>query len=146
MNGRWRSQRMELCHWQLNPPMSLASLIPYGSLWVLSCGRVVTSHQGWYWHDYCHVLIDWVILVPGLNLGWGLSVQSLNVFPVSAWVLSNPFSTVQKHAHKRLIGDSKLNVNGSLSLGALRWAGDLSRVSLAGSSPTAIRMRISGYR
>ena len=48
--------------------------------------------------------------VPGLILTWGLSVWSLHVLPVYAWVLSgySGFLPPSKNMHVRLIGDSKV--------------------------------------
>ena len=50
--------------------------------------------------------------VPGSAPGWGLSVWSLHVLPVYAWVLSgySGFLTPSKNMHVRLIGDSKLSL------------------------------------
>ena len=47
--------------------------------------------------------------VPGSTPGWGLSVWSLHVLPVYAWVLSgfSGFLPPSKNMHVRLIGDSK---------------------------------------
>lgn len=65
MSGSWRSQKMEHCHWQQNPPMSLGSSTLSGSLWVLSCDRVVTSHRGWHcsntkWYATCFYCV-WLV-------------------------------------------------------------------------------------
>ena len=47
--------------------------------------------------------------VPGSTPGWSLSVWSLHVLPVYAWVLSgySGFLPLSKNMHVRLIGDSK---------------------------------------
>ncbi len=68
----------------------------------------LTSRESWVWY----------------RLGRGLSVWSLHVLPVSAWVLSgySSFLPQSKDMQFRLIGDSKLpvgvnvSVNGCLSL------------------------------
>lgn len=57
----------------------------------------------------------------------GLSVWSLHVLPVSAWVFSpdtraSSYSPRTCRSVVRLMGDSKLTVKGCLSL----WVGDLS--------------------
>ena len=48
--------------------------------------------------------------VPGSTPGWGLSVLSLHVLPVYAWVLSgfSGFLPPSNNMHVRLIGDSKM--------------------------------------
>ena len=48
--------------------------------------------------------------VPGSTPGWGLSVWSLHVLPVYAWVLSgySGYLPPSKNMHVRLIGDSKI--------------------------------------
>ena len=63
--------------------------------------------------------------VPGSTLGWGLSLWSLHVLPVYAWVLSgySGFLPPSKNMHVRLIGDSKLSSG---------VCGCLSRLSLCG--------------
>ena len=50
--------------------------------------------------------------VPGSIPTWGLSVWSLHVLPVYAWVLSRYSSYLppSKNMHIRLIGDSKLSL------------------------------------
>ena len=49
--------------------------------------------------------------VPGSIPRWGLSVWSLHVFPMYAWVLSgySGFLPLPKYMHARLIGDYKLS-------------------------------------
>jgi len=61
--------------------------------------------------------------------GWGLSVWSLHVLPVYAWVLSgySGFLPPSKIMHVRLIGGSKLSLGVSVSV-----CGCLSRLSLCG--------------
>ena len=56
--------------------------------------------------------------VPDLIPGWDLSVWSLHVLPVYAWVLSRDcgFLPLSKNMHVRLIGDSKLSVGVSVSV------------------------------
>ena len=56
--------------------------------------------------------------VPGLTPSWGLSVWSLHVLPVYAWVLSgySGFHPLSKNMHVRLIGDSKLSLGVSVSV------------------------------
>merc|ERR1712035_232177 len=55
---------------------------------------------------------------PAPRLGQGLSVRSLHVLPVSAWVLSgfSGFLPQSKDMHVRLIGDSKLPVGVNVSV------------------------------
>jgi len=70
--------------------------------------------------------------VPGLIPTWGLSVWSLYVLPVYAWVLSrySGFLPPPKSMHVRLIGDFKLSLGVSVSVcGCLSR---LSRLSLCG--------------
>merc|ERR1712035_185044 len=63
-------------------------------------------------------VVQWLALPPhskkvaGSILTWGLSVWSLHVLPVPAWVLSgySGFLPQSKDMHVRLIGDSKLSV------------------------------------
>ena len=45
--------------------------------------------------------------LPALNPSWGLSVWSLHVLPVNAWVLSgySTFVPLSKNVHVRLTGD-----------------------------------------
>jgi len=49
--------------------------------------------------------------VPDSNPGWGLSVWSLHVLLIYAWILSRSsgFLPPSKNMHVRLIGDSKLS-------------------------------------
>jgi len=56
--------------------------------------------------------------VPGSTPSWGLSVWSLHVLPVYAWVLSeySGFLPLSKNMHVRLIGDSKLSLGVSVSV------------------------------
>ena len=67
--------------------------------------------------------------VPGSLPTWGLSVWSLHVLSVYAWVLSgfSGFLPLSKHMHVRLIGNSKLSLGVSVSVN-----GCLSRFSLCG--------------
>ena len=67
--------------------------------------------------------------VPGSIPIWGLSVWSLHVLPVYAWVLSgySVFLPLSKNMHVRLIGDSKLSLGVKVSV-----CGCLSRLSLCG--------------
>ena len=67
--------------------------------------------------------------VPGSIPTWGLSVWSLHVLPVYAWVLSgySGFLPLSKNMHFRLIGDSKLSLGVSVSM-----CGCFSRLSLCG--------------
>ena len=69
------------------------------------------------------------IAVPGSIPTWGLSVWSLYVLPVNAWVLSGYFGFLppSKNMHVRLIDDSKLSLGVSVSM-----HGCLSRLSLCG--------------
>ena len=50
--------------------------------------------------------------------GWGLSVWSLHVLPIYAWILSrySGFLPLPKNMHVRLIGDSKLIIRLSASV------------------------------
>jgi len=87
--------------------------------------------------------------VPGSTPGWGLSVWSLHVLPVYAWVLSrySSFLPPSKNMHVRLFGDSKIVLKGRVSVCvvvclvclcvALWWTGDLSRVYPASRLMTA---------
>ena len=54
--------------------------------------------------------------VPGSIPTWGLSVWSLHVLPVYAWVLSgySGFLPPSKNMHVRLTGDSKLSLGVSV--------------------------------
>ena len=56
--------------------------------------------------------------VPGLNPGCGLSVWTLHVLPVYAWVLSgfSGFLPHPKNMTVRLIGDSKLTLGVSVTV------------------------------
>ena len=56
--------------------------------------------------------------VPGLTPTWGLSVWSLHVLPVYAWVLSgySGFLSPSKNMHVRLIGVSKIVLGVSVSV------------------------------
>ena len=56
--------------------------------------------------------------VPGSIPTWGLSVWSLHVLPVYAWVLSgySGFLPPSKNMHVRLIGDSKLSLGVSVNV------------------------------
>ena len=67
--------------------------------------------------------------VPGSIPTWGLSVWSLHVLPVYAWVLSgySGFLPPSKNIHVKLIGDSKLSLGVSVSV-----CGCLSHLSLCG--------------
>ena len=67
--------------------------------------------------------------VPGSIPTWGLSVWSLHVLPLYAWVLSgySGFLPPSKIMHVRLIGDSKLSLGVSVSV-----CGCLSPLSLCG--------------
>ena len=67
--------------------------------------------------------------VSGSNPSLGLSVWSLHVLPVYAWVLSgySSFLPPSKNMHVRLIDDSKLSLGVSVSVN-----GCLSRLSLRG--------------
>ena len=65
---------------------------------------------------------------------WGLSVWSLHVLPVYAWVLTLPPSN---NMHLRLTGDSKLSVCGCLSLCGPVMDPNLSRVNPASRPITA---------
>jgi len=67
--------------------------------------------------------------VPGSIPTWDLSVWSLLVLPVDAWVLSgySSFLPPSKNMHVRLTGDSKLSLGVSVSV-----CGCLSRLSLCG--------------
>ena len=75
--------------------------------------------------------ITWydIRIVPGSIPTWGLSVWSLHVLPVYAWVLSgySGFLPPSKNMHVRLIDDSKLSLGVSV-----RVCGCLSRLSLCG--------------
>ena len=66
---------------------------------------------------------------PGSISSWGLSVGSLHVLLVYAWVLSgySGFLPPSKNMHARLIGYSKLSLGVSVSV-----CGCLSRLSLCG--------------
>ena len=68
--------------------------------------------------------------VPGSTLGWGLSVWSLHVLPVYAWVLSgySGFLPPSKNMHVRLISVSKIVLRSECE----RVCGCFSRVSLCG--------------
>ena len=68
--------------------------------------------------------------VPGLTPGWGLSVWSLYVLPVYAWVLSgySGFLPLSKNMDVRLIGDSKIVLRSDCE----HVCGCLSRLSLCG--------------
>jgi len=58
-------------------------------------------------------------MVPGSILDWGLSVWSVHVLPVYAWVLSGYSPPrIQKHACK-VRGDSKLSLGVSVSMHGL---------------------------
>ena len=69
-------------------------------------------------------MVWWLVLlphtkrVPGSNPGWGLSVYSLHVLPVYAWVLSrySNFFPLSKNMHVRLIDVSKLTLGVSVSV------------------------------
>ena len=56
--------------------------------------------------------------VPGSIPSWGLSVCSLHVLPVYAWVLSgySGFLPPSKNMHVRLFGDSKLSLGVNVSV------------------------------
>ena len=68
--------------------------------------------------------------VPGSSPGWSLSVWSLHVLPVYAWVLSgySGFLPPSKNMHVRLIGDPKMVLRSECE----RVCGCLSRLSLCG--------------
>jgi len=55
---------------------------------------------------------------PGSNPGWSLSVQSLHVLSVYAWVLSgySGFLPPSKNMHVSLIGDCKLTLEVNVSM------------------------------
>jgi len=57
--------------------------------------------------------------VPGSTPGWSLSVWSLHVLPVYAWVLSgySGFLPPSKNMNVRLIDDSKLSLGVSVVIG-----------------------------
>ena len=96
-----------------------------------------------------------------MNLGRGLSVWSLYVFPVLAWVSSgySGFCPQAKEMHVRLIGGHKLPVGVIVSVHglcvALRWTGNLSRVypSLSPEEswerfqqiPVTLKIGVGGY-
>ena len=86
----------------------------------------VNTHGEMYLNCLCLCTVAWwphSKKVPGLNPGRGLSVWSLYVLPVLAWVFSwySGFLPQSKDMHIRLIGGSKLpegvivNVYGYLS-------------------------------
>ena len=74
------------------------------------------------------------VVVPGSNPGWGLSVWSLHVLPVYAWVLSGYFGFLppSKNMHVRLIDDYELSLGVSVSVYAC-----VSRLSLCGCDDLA---------
>ena len=69
---------------------------------------------------------------PGWGWGWSLSVWSLHVLPVYAWVLSgySGFLPPSKNMHVRLIGVSKIILRSECE--CERVCGCLSRLSLCG--------------
>ena len=75
------------------------------------------------------VVVSTVERVPGSIPTWGLSVWSLHVLPVYAWVLSgySGFLPPSKNMHVGLIDFSKLSLGVSVSV-----HGCLSRLSLCG--------------
>ena len=82
--------------------------------------------------------------VPGSIPGWGLSVWSLHVLPVYAWVLSgySGFLPPSKNMHVRLTGVSKIVLRSECEcvwLFVSVWPGDLSRVYSA-SRPMTTRI------
>ena len=78
--------------WKLNAPM-VCKLLHNFVKWL--CRFAPSSHSE---------------RVPGSTPSWGLSVWSLRVLPVYAWVLSgySGFLPPSKNMHVRLIGDSKI--------------------------------------
>jgi len=99
--------------------------------------------------------------VPGSTPGWGLSVWSLHVLPVYAWVLSeySGFLPPSKNMHVSLIGVCKIVLRSVCVVVcliclcvALWWTGNLSRVFLADDrwhrlqAPRDLTDGLSGYR
>ena len=95
--------------------------------------------------EVCYIRLHGGVTVPGSNHSWGLSVWSLHVLLVYAWVLSgySGFLPPSKKMHVRLIGDSKLSlrvsvsVHGCLSLCGPVMDGGPSRVYSASCPVTA---------
>ena len=70
-------------------------------------------------------MVWWFQRVPGSTPAWGLSVWSLHVLPVYAWVLFgySGFFPPSKDMHVRLIGDSKIVLISECVCGCLSLCG-----------------------
>ena len=109
----------------------------------LSEGPTTAFQSGWgldfdwtiatpWFFSFSHILLYRRLTARGFQVrssSWGLSVWSLHVLPVNAWVLSgcSGFLPPSKNMHVRLIGVSKLSLGLSVSV-----HGCLPRLSLCG--------------